>query len=165
MSGVIARFVSRITVREHEPTERSQRDALAILQADARLFRGLPWRQFSHPEGVRSLSRLPRFAHELPDQTTLATGSVAGGVKDRLVRLLMMAALQLTARLLSLLPAGGGVDDARPFVAYLGGYAGVRGGPGFQAAFRRHGSERGDELMTYAEERLARGPGRGSEGR
>ena len=121
------------------------------------------------PEGVRWLSWVPRFAHALLDQTTLAPGSVSGGVKGRLVQLLMMAAfgrheeeaLALTARLLSLLPAGGGVDDARPFFAYLAGTQESEAMAGFQAALRRHGSQRGEELMTYAEELLAQGRAEG----
>ena len=60
---------------------------------------------------------------------------MAGGVKGRLVRLLMMAALQLTTRLLSLLPAGGGVDDARPFVAYLAGTQESEAGQGSRRRF------------------------------
>ena len=120
-------------------------------------------------EGVRWLSWVPRFAHALLDQTTLAPGSVSGGVKGRLVQLLMMAAfgrheeeaLELTARLLSLLPAGGGVDDARPFFAYLAGTQESEAMAGFQAALRRHGSQRGEELMTYAEELLAQGRAEG----
>ena len=50
--GVIARFVSRITLREVQPTERFQHDASAILQADAQPFRSLPWHQFSHNEDL-----------------------------------------------------------------------------------------------------------------
>ena len=49
------------------------------------------------------------------------------------------------------------VDDTRPFIAYLAGTQESEAVAGFQEALRRHRSERGDELMTYAEELLAQG--------
>ena len=51
--GVIARFVSRIALREDQPTERFHLAALAILRADVQLIRSLPWYQFSHNEDLR----------------------------------------------------------------------------------------------------------------
>ena len=75
-------------------------------------------------EAVRGLPWVPRFAHELLDQTTLEPDGVGGGTKGRIAQLLMMvafnrhldAALQLTAQLLpSLRQGGGGVDERRRF--------------------------------------------------
>ena len=80
------------------------------------------------PEAVRSLPWVPRFTHELLDQTTLEPEAVTGDVKGRITQLLMMvafdrhvdAALQFTAQLLPLLAqATGGVDEFRRFVLYL----------------------------------------------
>ena len=44
------------------------------------------------PEAVRSWPWVPRFTHELLDQTTLEPEVVAGNVKGRITQLLMMAA-------------------------------------------------------------------------
>ena len=123
------------------------------------------------PEGVRFLSWVPRFAHELLDQTTLAPGAVSGGVKGRITQLLMMAAfgrhvdaaLQLTLRLIPLLPVGGGLDEAYPFFVYLAGTQEHEVLEGFQGALWRHNPERGDDLMTYAEELLAQGRAEGEQ--
>jgi len=44
------------------------------------------------PEAARLLPWVPRFGHELLDQTTLDPGAVTGGVKGRIAQLLMMVA-------------------------------------------------------------------------
>ncbi len=122
------------------------------------------------PEAARSWPWVPRFAHELLDQTSLEPEAIGGGVKGRIAQLLMMvafgrhvdAALDRAARwTLSLRQAEGGVDEFRRFLAYL---AAVQDGDvveTFKEALERHGLELGGEIMTYAEELLAEGEARG----
>ena len=119
------------------------------------------------PEAARALPWVPRFAHELLDQTTLDPDEVAGGVRGRITQLLMMAAfgrhvdmaLQMTAQLiLSPSQARGGVDELRRFVLYVMATQEHEEIETFGEALRRQGLEQGVEIMTYAEELLA--PGR-----
>ena len=123
------------------------------------------------PEGVRALPWVPRFAHELLDQTTLEPEAVTGDVKGRIAQLLMMvafgrhveAALDWAARwTLALHQAEGGVDEFRRFIAYL---ANVQDDGGiietFSEALERHGLDLKGEIMTYAEQLLAKGEARG----
>lgn len=126
------------------------------------------------PEAVRSWPWVPKFVHELLDQTTLAPESVAGGVKGRITQLLMMvafdrhveAALDLTARWALSLHAGGGVDELRRFILYLMATKGREAIETFEGALRRQGLEQGGEIVTYAQELLAEGEEKGrAEGR
>ena len=119
------------------------------------------------PEAARALPWVPRFAHELLDQTTLDPDEVVGGVRGRITQLLMMAAfgrhvdmaLQMTAQLiLSPSQARGGVDELRRFVLYVMATQEHQEIETFGEALRRQGLEQGVEIMTYAEELLA--PGR-----
>ena len=118
------------------------------------------------PEAARSLPWVPRFSHELMDQTTLKPESVAGGTKGRIAQLLMMvafgrnveAALNWAAHwALSLSQAGSGVDELRRFFVYLMATQEHEVVETFRETLRRHGLEREGEIMTYAEELLARG--------
>ena len=118
------------------------------------------------PEGVRSLPWIPRFAHELLDQTTLEPDAVGGGIKGRIAQLLMMvafgrnveAALDWAARwALSLSQAGSGGDELHRFFVYLMATQEYEVIETFREALRRHGLEREGEIMTYAEELLAKG--------
>ena len=113
------------------------------------------------PESARALPWVPRFAHELLDQTTLEPETVGGGLKSRITQLLMMAAfgrdvdaaLQLTARLIPLLgKADGGVDEFRRFILYLVSTQNREMIERFGEALQRQGLEQGGEIMTYAEE-------------
>lgn len=113
------------------------------------------------PESARALPWVPRFAHELLDQTTLQPEAVSGGIKSRITQLLMMAAfgrdvdaaLQLTAQLIPLLSkAGGGVDEFRRFFLYLASTQDREMIERFGVALQRQGLEQGGEIMTYAEE-------------
>ena len=122
------------------------------------------------PEGVRALPWVPRFAHELLDQTTLEPEAVAGNVKGRIAQLLMMvafgrhveAALQLTAQLLPLLrQAAGRVDERRQFYLYLLTTQDLDVVQTFREALRRQGLDEGDEIMSYAQQLLAEGRAEG----
>ena len=126
-------------------------------------------------EASRTLPWVPRFTHELIDQTALAPEAVAGTLKGRITQLLMMvafdrhvdAALQLTAQLLPLLAqATGGVDEFRRFVLYLMATQDYQVIETFREGLRRQGFEEGDEIMTYAQQLLAEGEAKGrAEGR
>jgi predicted transposase/invertase (TIGR01784 family) len=122
------------------------------------------------PEGVRSLPWVPRFAHELLDQTTLEPEAVAGNVKGRIAQLLMMvafgrhmeAALDWAARwTLSLRQAEGGVDEFRRFIVYLAAVQDDSVIETFSEALERHGLDLKGEIMTYAEQLLAEGRAEG----
>ena len=113
------------------------------------------------PESARALLWVPRFTHELLDQTTLQPEAVGGGLKSRITQLMMMAAfgrnvdtaLQLTAQLIPLLSrAGGGVDEFRRFFLYLASTQDRKVIESFGETLQRQGFEQGDEIMTYAEE-------------
>lgn len=126
-------------------------------------------------EDARALSWVPRFTHELIDQTALAREAVAGSLKGCITQLLMMvafdrhvdAALQLTAQLLPLLAqAASGVDEFRRFVLYLMATQDYEVIETFRERLRRQGFEEGDEIMTYAQQLLAEGDAKGrAEGR
>ena len=76
------------------------------------------------PEAARALPWVPRFAHELLDQTTLGPDEVGGGVRGRHVDM----ALQMTAQLvLSPSQARGGVDETPPLRPVPDGNAGTPG--------------------------------------
>jgi len=98
------------------------------------------------PTDSMALLWVPRFTHELIDQTALAPEAIAGDVKERIAQLLMMVAfdchvdraLQLTAQLLPLLvQTAGGVDEFRQRL------------------------EQGDAIMSYAQQLLAEGEAKG----
>ena len=118
---------------------------------------------------MRSWPWVPRFAHVLLDQTGLEPGEVVGGLKGRIVQLLMMAsfrrhaseALELAAQLASSLPVVGGVNELRQFVVYVMVTQEPEVVEAFSKALRRYGDERGDEIMTYAEQLLAEGEAKG----
>ena len=117
------------------------------------------------PKPPAALPWVPRFAHELLDQTTVDPDEVAGGVRGRITQLLMMAAfgrhvdmaLQMTAQLI-LSPSQGRGGRTPPLRPVRDGNAGTRGDRDIWEALRRQGLEQGVEIMTYAEELLA--PGR-----
>ena len=122
------------------------------------------------PEAARALPWVPRFAHELLDQTTLDPDEVAGGVRGRITQLLLMvafdrhvnAALQLTVQLLPLLgQAGAGVNERRRFYLYLMATQDLDVVQTFQEALRRQGLDEGDDIMTYAQQLLAEGEAKG----
>ena len=121
------------------------------------------------PESMRSWPWVPRFAHVLLDQTGLEPGEVVGGLKGRIVQLLMMAsfrrhaseALELAAQLASSLSMVGGVNELRQFVVYVMVTQEPEVVEAFGRALRRYGDERGDEIMTYAEQLLAEGEAKG----
>ena len=121
------------------------------------------------PEAIRSWQWVPRFKHELLDQTALEPEAVAGGVKGRITHLLMMAAfnrhveaaLQLTAQLVLSLHAGGNSNEFRQFFVYLMATQDREVIERFRERLQRRGLEQGGEIMTYAQELLAEGEAKG----
>ena len=122
------------------------------------------------PENARRLSWIPQFSHELLDQTTLEPAEVGGDVKGRIAQLLMMvvfghnpeAALERAAYWTQALSqAGGGIDERRRFIEYLGTIQDGALINGFQEASRRHGLNLEEDVMTFAEQLLAEGEARG----
>ena len=122
------------------------------------------------PEAARSWPWVPRFSHELMDQTTLEPEAVAGGIKGRIAQLLMMvafgrnveAALHLTAQLLPLLDrAGGGINERHRFYLYLMATQDLDVIQTFREVLRRQGLDEGEDIMTYAQQLLAEGEAKG----
>ena len=148
--------------RRNDPNRRELRPIMSVV-----FYQGAQrWNhstEFSDlfPEATRSWPWVPRFTHELVDQTTLEPEAVSGGLKGRIAQLLMMAAfgrnvdtaLQLTAQLILLLNrTGGGVDEFRRFFLYLASTQDREVIENFGETLQRQGFEQGGEIMTYAEE-------------
>jgi predicted transposase/invertase (TIGR01784 family) len=118
-------------------------------------------------ESVRDWSGVPRFAHELIDQSGMRPEEVQGELKGRLMQLVMLAAYHPTlawmdqaARLLGSLASlapGGGIDYGRLFVLYILSTQEPEAALSFREALQRHAPEVGDDLMTYAQELLNEG--------
>ena len=122
------------------------------------------------PENARRLSWIPQFSHELLDQTTLEPAEVGGDVKGRIAQLLMMvvfghnpeAALERAAYWTQALSqAGGGIDERRRFIEYLGTIQDGALINKFQAVSERYGLNLEEDVMTYAEQLLAEGRAEG----
>ena len=117
------------------------------------------------PKAVRGWPWVPRFEHVLVDQTGLGPDGVEGGVKGRIVQLLMMAAygrhaeaaLDGAARMLAALFPGGGMNYIRLFVLYVLATQDKAGTQAFDEALRRHGREQGGDIMSYAQQLLEEG--------
>jgi predicted transposase YdaD len=118
-------------------------------------------------ESVREWPGVPRFSHELIDQSGLQPEAVQGELKARLMQLLLLAAYHPTVAwmeqvaellvLLSLLPPSGGVNYMRVFVRYILSTQEPEAAQTFRDVLRQHAPELGDEVMTYAQELLEKG--------
>ena len=123
------------------------------------------------PEATRSWPWVPRFEHVLLDQTKLEPEAVAGGLKGRIVQLLMMVAfkrhmseaLERAAQAAAVMAPGGGIDDLRQFLAYLMTTQDQEVVETFSEALRRYGIDKGGEIVTYAQQLLAEGEAKGLE--
>ena len=122
------------------------------------------------PEVARGLPWIPRFNHELLDQTTLDPAAVGGEVKGRITQLLLMAPVSQDPEAvldwaahwtLALSEVGGGIDERRRFIEYL---AAIQDGAlinQFEEASGRHGLNLEEDIMSYAEQLLAEGRAEG----
>jgi predicted transposase/invertase (TIGR01784 family) len=118
-------------------------------------------------ESVRDWPGVPRFSHELIDQSGMQPEEVQGEIKAQIMQLLLMAAyhpdlawMEQVARLLvslSSLAPSGGINYVRIFVLYILETQEPEAAESFREVLRRHAPALGDELMTYAQELLAEG--------
>ncbi len=118
-------------------------------------------------ESVRDWPGVPRFSHELIDQSGLQPDEVQGELKTQLMQLVMLAAyhpalawMEQVARLLgslSSLAPSGGINYVRIFVLYILATQEPETAQSFRDVLRQHAPEVGEELMTYAQELLKEG--------
>ena len=118
-------------------------------------------------ESVRDWLWVPRFSHELIDQSGMQPDEAQGELKVRLMQVLLLAAYhperswrELVAELLgtlSSLPPSGGVNYLRVFLIYMLQTQDREAIVSLQEALRRHSAQVGDDLMTYAQELEERG--------
>ncbi|ETW97062.1 MAG: hypothetical protein ETSY1_24155 [Candidatus Entotheonella factor] len=127
-------------------------------------------------EGVRAWPWVPRFSHELLDQSGMEPEEVQGDLKARLMQLLLLAAYhpgrlwqELVVELLatlSSLPPEGGMNYIRVFLIYILQTQDREAIELFQEVLQRQTPQLGGDLMTYAQELLAEGRTEGrTEGR
>jgi predicted transposase/invertase (TIGR01784 family) len=122
-------------------------------------------------ESVRDWPGVPRFSHELIDQSGLQPDEVQGELKAQLMQLVMLAAyhpalawMERVARLLgslSSLPPSGGINYVRIFVGYILATQEPEVAQSFRDVLQRHAPAVGDDLMTYAQELLKEGRAEG----
>src|SRR2546427_1236244 len=118
-------------------------------------------------ESVRDWPGVPRFSHELIDQSGMQPDEVQGDLKVRIMQLVMLAAYHPTVawmeRVASLLdslaslPPSGGINHVRLFVLYILATQEPKAAQSFRDVLRQYAPEVGDDLMTYAQELLAQG--------
>ncbi len=118
-------------------------------------------------ESVRDWPWVPRFSHELIDQSSLQPEDIQGDLKTQLMQLLLLAAyhperpwrdlvVEMLGRLSSL-QTSGGVDYVRVFLIYILQTQDQKAIESFQETLRRHSAEVGEDLMSYAQELLEKG--------
>ena len=108
---------------------------------------------------------MPHFSHILIDQSGLNPQQVAGGLRAQVMQLLMFAAyhepiretLVFAARLLAKMPESGGINYVRIFVRYLLATQERNQVREFVEIVQAHAAERGEKIMTYAEELMREG--------
>jgi predicted transposase YdaD len=118
-------------------------------------------------ESMRDWPWVPRFSHELIDQSGLRPEEVQGELKEQLMQLLLMAAyhpalawMPQVARLLgalSSLEPSGGVNYVRLFLLYILETQEPELAQSFREVLRQQAPALGDELMTYAQELRSEG--------
>jgi predicted transposase/invertase (TIGR01784 family) len=118
-------------------------------------------------ESMRDWPWVPRFSHELIDQSGLRLEEVQGELKEQLMQLLLMAAyhpasawMPQVARLLgtlSSLEPSGGVNYVRLFMLYILETQEPELAQSFREVLRQQAPALGDELMTYAQELRSEG--------
>jgi predicted transposase/invertase (TIGR01784 family) len=123
-------------------------------------------------ESVRDWPWVPRFPHELIDQSGMVPEEIQGELKTQLMQLLLMAAYhpsvswmeQVAALLISLssYEPSGGVNYMRVFVRYILSTQEPEVAATFREVLRQQAPEGGENLMTtYAQELLAEGEEKG----
>ncbi len=122
-------------------------------------------------ESVRDWPGMPRFSHELVDQSQIQPEEIEGEIKVRVMQLVMMAAyhperdwMALAGELLRTLwslGSSGGTNFFYVFVDYILHTQEPEAIELFGAVLRRGVSEVGDELMSYAQQLEERGKAEG----
>ncbi len=123
------------------------------------------------PKSERDHDFLPRFTHQLIDQSDASPEQIRGAQKARIAQLLMMAAyrkpvrelLEMAGRLMAQLEQTGGIDYARVFVIYVLATQERRTVQEFAETIQRHAAKLGGDMLTYAEELLQEGELRGKQ--
>ena len=111
-------------------------------------------------EGERGYAFLPHFVHYLVDQSDLPAEQTQGGLKARVAQLLLMAAVQRSARvalsyaaqLVAQVAQGGGVNYLEVFVVYLAATQERQVVEAFVAQVGQYTVDMGGDMVTYAEE-------------
>ncbi len=121
------------------------------------------------PEWVRHWPWVPRFVHELIDQSGLSVAGVEGEVRVQIMQLLLLAAyhraegwMERVAELwrsLSEVTPSGGLNYLEVFVLYVLSTQEPEVASSFGEVLRRYGA--GDDVMTYAQQLLAEGRAEG----
>lgn len=122
------------------------------------------------PEMARTWNFVPRFAHVLIDQSGLDPKQVQGGLRARILQLLMFAAyhepiretLQLAAQLLAQVPETGGINYVRIFVRYLTATQEKKTVEAFATTVEQHAPQKGQKIMTFAQQLFQEGEIRGN---
>lgn len=108
---------------------------------------------------------MPRFAHVLIDQSGLDPKQVQGGIRARILQLLMFAAyhepireaLGLAAALLAQLPETGGINYVRVFIRYLAATQEEKTVEAFAVAVEQYTPQKGRKIMTFAQQLFQEG--------
>jgi predicted transposase/invertase (TIGR01784 family) len=118
-------------------------------------------------ESVRDWPGVPRFSHELVDQSGMQPQEIEGELKVRLMQLVMLAAyhpdrpwrdlvVELIGMLSSLSPSGG-INYVRVFLLYILQTQEIEEIEMFREGLRRHAPQAGDDLMTYGQQLIEQG--------
>ncbi|ETX03656.1 MAG: hypothetical protein ETSY1_46570 (plasmid) [Candidatus Entotheonella factor] len=112
-------------------------------------------------ESVRDWPGVPRFSHELVDQSGIEPDAIEGELKVRIMQLVMLAAyhpdrpwMELLGELfntLSAMPPRGGINYMQVFMLYVLRTQEPEAIERFRDALRRQAPQLGGDLMTYAE--------------
>lgn len=121
------------------------------------------------PEIIRTWSFVPRFAHVLIDQSEMEPTTAAGGLRGQVMQLLMYAAFHkpvehvmgLAAELLAQLPESSGISYVRVFIHYVFATQERSVVTDFAKTVDLLAAEKGDKIMSYAEELLREGEMKG----
>jgi len=111
-------------------------------------------------EHERGYEFLPHFVHFLVDQSGLPAEQTQGGLKARVAQLLLMAAVQQSARvalsyaaqLVARVAQDGGVNYLEVFVVYLAATQERQVVEAFVAQVGQYAVDMGGDMVTYAEE-------------
>ncbi|PON15378.1 hypothetical protein C2W62_24150 [Candidatus Entotheonella serta] len=124
-------------------------------------------------ESVQDWSGVPRFSHQLVDQSAMQPSEIEGELKVRVMQLVMMAAyhperpwIERAGELLRTLHAlepSGGINYFYLFIDYILRTQEPEAIDAFGEVLRRNAPTAGDDLMSYAQQLEERGKALGEE--